>query len=171
MTTNISFSNNRKKRSLSCCPSLDSLRAFKSLLLLAARSLRLATWKPALGMRQASISQHLMALRKAELVHRSAKVAYLLFSWRVPKWFRSLSKAAQMVGITQEISSSRYAATTPSCPCPQCNQASILTYLPEFAFARKIVKGEFIRWKMQPDQSCSRNHQRSPNACRFLTAT
>ncbi len=41
VTTNISFSNNRKKRSLSCCPSLDSLRAFKYCCSLAGRSLRL----------------------------------------------------------------------------------------------------------------------------------
>ncbi len=74
-----------------------------------------------LGMRQASISQHLMTLRKAGLVttHRDGRnIFYRLARLEV---IDVLNRAAQLIGIDSDKLQSLAETPVPGCPCPQCN--------------------------------------------------
>lgn len=74
-----------------------------------------------LGMRQASISQHLMVLRKAGLVtaHRDGRnIFYRLARSEVVD---VLERAAQLTGIAPAALEALKIRPIPGCPCPQCN--------------------------------------------------
>lgn len=74
-----------------------------------------------LGVRQASISQHLMALRKANLVSSYRDGRNIFYQLAQPGVVTLLQQAAQLVGI--EPASLLQLACRPveGCPCPQCN--------------------------------------------------
>jgi len=78
-----------------------------------------------LGMRQASISQHLMALRKADLVHSYRAGRNIFYQLAQPGVVTLLQQAAQLAGI--EPASLDHLARRPvdGCPCPQCNPGVI----------------------------------------------
>ncbi len=74
-----------------------------------------------LGMRQASISQHLMVLRKAGLVttHREGRnIFYRLSRLEV---IGVIQQAAQLAGIDPDVLQALKARPITGCPCPQCN--------------------------------------------------
>jgi DNA-binding transcriptional ArsR family regulator len=74
-----------------------------------------------LGMRQASISQHLMALRKAGLVtaHRDRRnIFYRLTHLEVVD---VLLQAARLAEINPQELLALASRPVPNCPCPQCN--------------------------------------------------
>ncbi len=73
------------------------------------------------GMRQASISQHLMVLRKAGLVtaHRDGRnIFYRLSQAQVTDL---LERAAQIIGIAQSNFQALAEKPVLGCPCPKCN--------------------------------------------------
>jgi len=75
----------------------------------------------ALKMRQASISQHLMVLRKAGLVttyRDSRNIFYCLAQHEV---IQLLEEASNLIGIDPSFLSSLKIRPIPNCPCPQCN--------------------------------------------------
>ena len=75
----------------------------------------------ALGMRQASISQHLMALRKAKLVtaHRDGRNVF--YRLAQPAVVALLQQAAVLAGIHPETFQVLACRPVDGCPCPQCN--------------------------------------------------
>ncbi len=74
-----------------------------------------------MGMRQASISQHLMVLRKAGLVtaHRDGRnIFYHLADIEVAD---VLERAARLAGVNPGAFQALLVKPVPGCPCPQCN--------------------------------------------------
>lgn len=74
-----------------------------------------------LGLRQASISQHLMLLRKAGLVATQREGRNIFYRLTQPGILDVIGQAAEFSGIPLE--TLQYLALRPvaNCPCPQCN--------------------------------------------------
>lgn len=72
----------------------------------------------ALGMRQASISQHLMVLRKAGLVSTQRSGRNIYYQLTHPEIIDLLKQAAQLAGIHPDTLLAK--RPTPGCPCPKC---------------------------------------------------
>ncbi len=80
----------------------------------------------ALGWRQAYISQHLMALRKADILEDRREGRYVFYSLKNTSYLDLITAAAQVCGLAAEtvlelINTQRY----PSCECPHCAPAVI----------------------------------------------
>lgn len=91
------------------------------LLIIGAQEACVCHLEAALGMRQASISQHLMVLRKAGLVttHRDGRnIFYRLARLDI---IDVLERAAQLTGIDPIALPGRTIRPVQGCPCPQCN--------------------------------------------------
>ncbi len=75
----------------------------------------------ALGIRQASISQHLMVLRKAGLVtpHRDGRNIFYRLSR--PEVIDILRQAARLSGIDPAVLEALTVRPVPGCPCPDCS--------------------------------------------------
>lgn len=74
-----------------------------------------------LGMRQASISQHLIVLRKANLVAACRSGRNIFYRLTQPAVTALLEQAAQTVGIPPETLRRLARRPVEGCPCPQCN--------------------------------------------------
>ncbi len=74
-----------------------------------------------LGMRQASISQHLMALKKAGLVEAVREGRHVFYRLSNPRVTDLLNGAAAALGIEPEFLQRLAQHPIPGCPCPQCN--------------------------------------------------
>lgn len=74
-----------------------------------------------LGMRQASISQHLMVLRKANLVTSYRDGRNIFYQLAQTGVITLLQQAAQLVGIQPETLQRLALRPVTGCPCPQCN--------------------------------------------------
>lgn len=91
------------------------------LLVIASQEACVCHLETVLGMRQASISQHLMVLRKASLVapHRDGRnIFYRLVR---PEVVDILNQAALLAGIRPETLEILAQRPITGCPCPQCN--------------------------------------------------
>jgi ArsR family transcriptional regulator len=74
-----------------------------------------------LGIRQASISQHLMVLRKAGLVTTHRDGRNIFYHLEQPDVIDLLKQAAKITGCEFESLKWLTARPIPGCPCPQCN--------------------------------------------------
>jgi DNA-binding transcriptional ArsR family regulator len=75
----------------------------------------------ALGWRQAYISQHLMALRKANILTDRRKGRYVFYQLKDPALIDILLDLARLSGLPAEaISTLINTQVYPSCECPQC---------------------------------------------------
>ena len=75
----------------------------------------------ALGWRQAYISQHLMALRKANILTDSRKGRYVFYQLKDPALLEILLDLARLSGLPAEsIAALSNVQVNPSCECPQC---------------------------------------------------
>jgi DNA-binding transcriptional ArsR family regulator len=74
-----------------------------------------------LGIRQASISQHLMVLRKAGLVTSRRDGRNIFYSVLHPEVLDVLQQAAQLTGCSTEMFHALTLRPVPDCPCPHCN--------------------------------------------------
>lgn len=80
----------------------------------------------ALGWRQAYISQHLMALRKANVLTDRRKGRYVFYQLKDPALLDILLDLARLSGLPAEsISTLINTQVNPSCECPQCAPAFI----------------------------------------------
>lgn len=80
----------------------------------------------ALGWRQAYISQHLMALRKADILNDRREGRYIFYSLKDASLLDLISASAALSGLSAEtVSSLINTQTNPSCECPQCAPALI----------------------------------------------
>ena len=73
------------------------------------------------GMRQASISQHLMSLRKAGLVSTFREGRHIFYRLTNPEAIEVLHLAAHLAGIKPDSFLSLTARPIENCSCPQCN--------------------------------------------------
>lgn len=80
----------------------------------------------ALGWRQAYISQHLMALRKANVLTDRRKGRYIFYQLKDPSLIDILLDLARLSGFPAEsISVLINTQVNPACECPQCAPALI----------------------------------------------
>jgi DNA-binding transcriptional ArsR family regulator len=75
----------------------------------------------ALGLRQASISQHLMALRKAELVTAHRDGRNIFYRLARPEILQVIAQTATLLGIDAQEIQQLAVRPVPNCPCPHCN--------------------------------------------------
>ena len=77
--------------------------------------------KTALGWRQAYISQHLMALRKADILKDRRDGRYVYYRLKTASLLDLLTAAATLSGLNAEtVSALINTRVHPSCECPQC---------------------------------------------------
>jgi len=74
----------------------------------------------ALGLRQAYISQHLMALRKADILLDRREGRYIFYRLKDATLLDLIIAAAPLSGISAEVVSALINRKSLSCECPQC---------------------------------------------------
>ncbi len=75
----------------------------------------------ALGWRQAYISQHLMALRKADILQDRREGRYVFYKLRNASFLDLITASATLSGLAAEsVSTLVNTRSYPSCECPQC---------------------------------------------------
>ena len=74
----------------------------------------------ALGLRQAYISQHLMALRKADILLDRREGRYIFYRLKNATLLDLVTAAATLSGISAEAVSALVNKKSLSCECPQC---------------------------------------------------
>ena len=76
----------------------------------------------ALGWRQAYISQHLMALRKADILTDRREGRYIFYQLTNASFLELITTSARLSGIPAEtVSALTNTQVNPSCECPQCS--------------------------------------------------
>jgi ArsR family transcriptional regulator len=70
-----------------------------------------------LGLRQAALSQHLMALREADIVSDRRAGRYIHYRLRDPALLDLIHQAAQLQGLDMPV-----LAPSPDCDCPNCRK-------------------------------------------------
>ena len=80
----------------------------------------------ALGLRQAYISQHLMALRKADILMDRREGRYIFYRLKDAALLDLITVSARLSGISAETASALInSQINPSCECPQCSPSLI----------------------------------------------
>ncbi|HSL42418.1 MAG TPA: metalloregulator ArsR/SmtB family transcription factor [Anaerolineales bacterium] len=80
----------------------------------------------ALGWRQAYISQHLMALRKAGILEDRREGRYVYYRLRNTSYMALITASAEVCGLPAEtVFLLMNAQTYPTCECPHCSPAVI----------------------------------------------
>lgn len=80
----------------------------------------------ALGLRQAYISQHLMALRKADILQDRREGRYVFYKIKNVSLLDLITASASLSGLSAEsVSSLINTQVYPSCECPHCVPALI----------------------------------------------
>lgn len=80
----------------------------------------------ALGWRQAYISQHLMALRKADILQDRREGRYVYYRLKTASCLDLITASATLSGLsTETVSAIINTQTYPSCECPHCTPAVI----------------------------------------------
>ncbi|HUN22561.1 MAG TPA: metalloregulator ArsR/SmtB family transcription factor [Anaerolineales bacterium] len=83
----------------------------------------------ALGWRQAYISQHLMVLRKAEILQDRREGRYIFYKLKNTALLSLLVNFAPLSGLSPEtISALINTQNYPSCECPQCVPTAVLAF-------------------------------------------
>jgi DNA-binding transcriptional ArsR family regulator len=76
----------------------------------------------ALGLRQAYISQHLMALRKADILQDRREGRYIFYRLKDASLLELIMASARLSGLSAEsVSVLINTRFNPSCECPQCS--------------------------------------------------
>jgi DNA-binding transcriptional ArsR family regulator len=91
------------------------------LIVIGAREACVCHLEAALGVRQASISQHLMVLRKVGLVASQRDGRNIFYSLTGPEIIHILEQAACLAGSNLDQLRSLAVRPVPGCPCPHCN--------------------------------------------------
>jgi len=73
------------------------------------------------GLRQASISQHLMSMRKIGLVKTRRDGRHIFYHLAQPGVIMLLQKAAELAGINHQLLKSLSRRPISGCSCPQCS--------------------------------------------------
>jgi DNA-binding transcriptional ArsR family regulator len=74
-----------------------------------------------LGVRQSTISQHLMVLREADLVAAKREGRNIFYTLATPVLLDAVYQVAVARGIPKEELARLAAKPVPGCPCPACN--------------------------------------------------
>lgn len=91
------------------------------LLVIAEQEACVCHFETILGLRQASISQHLMILRKAGLVASRRDGRNIFYHLAQPEVLAILEQTAFLIGANPLDFQALKTRPVPHCPCPQCN--------------------------------------------------
>lgn len=91
------------------------------LVILGAQEACVCHLEAVLGMRQASISQHLMILRKAGLVSSHRDGRNIFYHLSRPEVIDVIQQTTSLAGLTPQALTALTVRPVPGCPCPQCN--------------------------------------------------
>ncbi len=72
--------------------------------------------------RQAYISQHLMALRKAGVLHSRRRGKFVYYRLSDPRWLELIQMAASLTGVSLDAVDSLATASIHLCKCPTCQE-------------------------------------------------
>ncbi len=121
MTANISATNLPEEQIARLLALSGQPARIQILLVIGAQEACVCHLEAVLGMRQASISQHLMVLRKAGLVNTHRIGRNIFYQLCRSEVVDVLKQAAQIAGIGPEALSPLALRPISGCPCPQCN--------------------------------------------------
>jgi ArsR family transcriptional regulator len=76
-----------------------------------------------LGMRQATISQHLMMMRQAKIVETHKVGRHVYYRLVRPELVDLCLQAAALMGISEDKAMSVYQKSVPNCNCPRCSRS------------------------------------------------
>jgi len=116
---------NKKQNSLqpvaSLLEAISPLTRLQILLAIGTGEACVCHLETALGLRQAYISQHLMALRKADILRDRREGRYVFYRLKDAALLDLITASARLSGISPEtVSSLINTQFNPSCECPQC---------------------------------------------------
>ena len=121
MTTNISIAERPEEQISRLLSLIGQPARIQILLVIGAQAACVCHLEAALGMRQASISQHLMALRKAGLVTAQRNGRNIFYRIAHPEVLDVYRQAARLTGGSPEMLQAPALRPLPGCPCPDCN--------------------------------------------------
>ena len=121
MTTNVLISDRPEEQISKLLSLIGQPARIQILLVLGVQEACVCHLEALLGMRQASISQHLMVLRKAGLVSSHRDGRNIFYQLTHPEVVGVLQKAAQLTGNSLAALNALSVRPVPGCPCPQCN--------------------------------------------------
>lgn len=104
---------------------ISSLTRLQILLAIGTGEACVCHLEAALGLRQAYISQHLMALRKADILLDRREGRYIFYRLKDASILDLITASAALCGLSAEtISALINTRVNPSCECPQCSPVS-----------------------------------------------
>jgi len=121
VTTNVWFKNQPEEQISKFLSLIGQPARIQILLVIGVQEACVCHLEAALGMRQASISQHLMVLRKAGLVTTHRDGRNIFYHLCRPEVVEVLRQAARVAGIGPEALQALTVRPVAGCPCPQCN--------------------------------------------------
>ena len=121
MTTNISVSEHPEVNISKFLALIGQPARIQILMVIGHQDTCVCHLEAVLGMRQASISQHLMVLRHAGLVTSHREGRNIFYCLAQPEVIDFLVQAARLAGGNPEKLRSLAARPIVNCPCPQCN--------------------------------------------------
>jgi DNA-binding transcriptional ArsR family regulator len=121
VTTNVLISDHPEEQISKLLSLIGQPARIQILLVIGAQEACVCHLEAVLGMRQASISQHLMVLRKAGLVTSQRDGRNIFYHLTHPEVVAVLQQAAQLTGSSFDILRKWTLRPVPGCPCPQCN--------------------------------------------------
>jgi DNA-binding transcriptional ArsR family regulator len=121
VTANISSSQSPEEEISKWLALIGQPARIQILLVIAAQEACVCHLEAVTGMRQASISQHLMVLRKAGLVSPNRAGRNIFYRLTRPEVIQVLQQTAQLAGIAPETLHGLALRPVCGCPCPQCN--------------------------------------------------
>jgi ArsR family transcriptional regulator, arsenate/arsenite/antimonite-responsive transcriptional repressor len=121
---------NKKQNSLqpvaSLLEAISPLTRLQILLAIGTGEACVCHLETALGLRQAYISQHLMALRKADILRDRREGRYIFYRLKDAALLDLITASASLSGISAEsVSTLINTQVHPSCECPQCSPVLI----------------------------------------------
>jgi ArsR family transcriptional regulator len=100
----------------------------------------------ALGLRQAYISQHLMALRQAGLVTARRDGRNIYYRLANPSLLSFIRQAGEQAGLEPaQMAQARIPALPPDCPCPHCAGEPLPEFTPQTFIAITTIE-EGPKW-------------------------
>jgi DNA-binding transcriptional ArsR family regulator len=100
----------------------------------------------ALGLRQAYISQHLMALRQAGLVTARRDGRNIYYRLKDHSLLSFIRQAGEQAGLDElQMTRARILAMPPNCPCPHCAGESMPEFTPQTFIAITTID-EVSKW-------------------------
>jgi DNA-binding transcriptional ArsR family regulator len=121
VTANISISDHPEEQISKLLALIGQPARIQILLTIGEQEACVCHLEAASGMRQASISQHLMVLRKAGLVTSQRDGRNIFYRLVHPEVIELLEQAARLTGSDPETLRSLAVRPIQNCPCPQCN--------------------------------------------------